>query len=54
MEPVTVPVSEACRIVGIGKTLMFELIADGTVETIKLGRRRLVKTSSLRKLAEAA
>lgn len=35
-------VEEAATALGIGRTYVFELIKDGTLETVKLGRRRLV------------
>ena len=50
MEPITVSTAEAQRLIGIGKTKLFELIAKGQLETVEIGRKRLVKTSSLRRL----
>jgi excisionase family DNA binding protein len=38
------------RLTGIGKTKIFELIADGTLETTTVGRRRLILYASLQKL----
>ncbi len=35
---------------GLGKTKMFELIAAGKVQTVKVGTRRLVRMDSLREL----
>jgi hypothetical protein len=46
----SVRVSDAMRLTGIGKTKMFELIADGTLKTTLIGRRRLILYESLRKL----
>ncbi|PSO12620.1 MULTISPECIES: helix-turn-helix domain-containing protein [unclassified Sphingobium] len=41
---------EAARMIGIGRTNMFGLIANGTVKSRKLGSRRVVLVSSLREL----
>ena len=40
------------RMLDIGKTKLYELIASGERETIHIGRRTLVKTESIRALAE--
>jgi excisionase family DNA binding protein len=53
--PVSIPfrsrlsctVQEACAATGLGRTLLYEAIADGRVKTAKMGRRRLVLVSSL-------
>lgn len=46
----TCSVAEACSMVGLGRTKFYELIDDGTVETTKIGRRRLVRVPSLLQL----
>ncbi|WP_081988026.1 helix-turn-helix domain-containing protein [Sphingomonas sp. 37zxx] len=46
------PVNDAARTLGVGRTHLYRLINDGKIETIQLGRRRLVKAASLRKLIE--
>ncbi|MBB3875549.1 helix-turn-helix domain-containing protein [Sphingomonas aquatilis] len=50
--PLAVRVSDATRLTGIGKTKLFELIADGTLETTSIGRRRLILYRSLEQLIE--
>ncbi len=50
-KPISVTVQDACRITGIGLTTMYGLIGKGDVETFTIGRRRLVKYSSLESLA---
>jgi hypothetical protein len=37
---------------GIGRSMTFELIASGQLESVKLGRRRLVLVSSIDALVE--
>lgn len=49
-EPLTVRVSVAVRLTGIGRSKLYELIRDGTVETVKVGSSTLVKVESLRRL----
>jgi excisionase family DNA binding protein len=46
----TCTVREACSETGIGKTKMHELINGGALESVKVGRRRLVKVPSLLRL----
>lgn len=43
----TCTVAEACDAVGLGKTKFYELMGAGAVETITVGRRRLVCVPSL-------
>jgi len=51
-EPLAYGVKDACRIVGIGKTKAFELLSDGRLERVKVGRRTLITAASLKLLAE--
>jgi excisionase family DNA binding protein len=46
----TCTIAEACDAVGLGRTKLYELIGGGEIETITIGRRRLVCVSSLLKL----
>jgi excisionase family DNA binding protein len=50
LEPLTVRAAEAARIVGCGVSKMKGMIADGTVESVKVGTMRLVRVSSLKRL----
>lgn len=43
---------EACVALGIGRTLLYDLIAEGRVEVRKLGRRTIVSVPSLLKLMD--
>ena len=43
----TCTVAEACDAVGLGKTKFYELMGAGAVETVSVGRRRLVRVPSL-------
>jgi excisionase family DNA binding protein len=48
--PITVTVAEARRLSGIGNTKIFELIRDKQLDTVTVGRRRLIRLSSLERL----
>ena len=52
-EPVAVAVPVACRLLGIGRTKLYELLGDGTLASVKLGRRCLVRLDTVRKLLAA-
>ena len=47
-----VRVGEASRVIGIGRTKLYELINAGDLETVKIGRATLVTMRSLRRLIE--
>ena len=48
----SVRVGEASRMIGIGRTKLYELIKAGDLETVKIGRATLVTMRSLRRLIE--
>ena len=52
--PLAVRVSQAARMVGLGRSKFYELIAAGDVETVKIGRCTLVPIESLHELIEKA
>jgi len=54
MEPLTVTVAGARAVLGLGTTKLYELISEGKLQTIKVGRRTLVKTDSIRALVDQA
>lgn len=54
MEPITVTIDGAKKATGLGATKIYELINQGKLDTVKIGRRTLVKTASIRALVEAA
>lgn len=47
MEPLTVTVANARRALGIGTTKIYELIGEGQLRTVKIGRRTLIRTDSI-------
>lgn len=51
MEALLCSKEAARRALGLGSTKTDELIAGGVLETVRIGRRRLVKIASLKRLA---
>jgi excisionase family DNA binding protein len=49
-KPLAVTVSIALNLTGIGRTTLYQLIDKGTVESIRIGRRRLINYASLERL----
>jgi excisionase family DNA binding protein len=39
---------DAAPIIGVGRTTLFALMRDGEIESVKVGRRRLIPADSLR------
>lgn len=52
MEPLTVTVASARKALGIGNTKLYQLIGQGQLQTIKIGRRTLIRTDSIHALVE--
>jgi excisionase family DNA binding protein len=51
MEPVALSVNNTARVLGIGRTSVYALLKSGRLEAIKIGRRTLLTTASIRNLA---
>lgn len=47
MLPISVGVDEAARLIGVARSMFYEMIARGDIETYKVGRRRLVRVKAL-------
>lgn len=52
MQPFTTSIAEAGRALSLGRTSIYALIDEGRLESIKIGRRRLIKVDSIRSLLE--
>ncbi len=50
VEPICVKVNDAARMIGVGRTKLYELIASGEIEAIKLGKSTRIMTASLHKM----
>ncbi len=53
-KPLSTTIDDTCRITGLGRTKVYELIAEGKLKTATIGRRRLVMYSSIEALVRGA
>lgn len=53
VQPLTVRIREACRMTGIGRSKLYELIQAGEIEIIKIGSMTLVPVDSLQSFLTA-
>ncbi len=54
-EPVLVSIDTARAMLGgIGKTNLYAMLSAGDLESVKLGKRRLIRVSSIQALADRA
>lgn len=51
METLLCSIPEAAKALGLGRSKLYDLIGEGRLETVNIGRRRLVRTESVRALA---
>ncbi len=47
VEPICVRINDAARMIGVGRTKLYELISCGDLETVKIGNATRVTTASL-------
>ena len=47
-------IAEAANAISIGRSKLYELIAEGRIETRKIGKRTVIPAASLHRLLEAA
>ena len=53
LKPITVTVATALAVTGLGRTKFYELVKQGRIRTVPIGRRTLVVYASLEELAAA-
>jgi excisionase family DNA binding protein len=46
----TMSITDAMSVTGIGKTMLYSLLSDGSLRSIKLGKKRLIIVESLHEL----
>jgi type IV secretory pathway VirB10-like protein len=49
----TIKVRPGCSAVGLSRAMIYQLIAGGAVESLTIGRRRLIKVPSLKRLVDS-
>jgi excisionase family DNA binding protein len=52
VEKLAYSINETARALSMGRTSIYSLIADGRLEVFKLGRRTLIKASSIQRLVD--
>jgi excisionase family DNA binding protein len=50
MEPLAVTIPETGRVMSLGKTKIYELVQSGELCCLKIGRKSLITTESIRAL----
>lgn len=50
MEPLAISIKDAAKALGLGRTSIYAMIADGRLEVFKVGRRTLVRMESILRL----
>lgn len=50
VESICVRINDAARMIGVGRTKLYQLIATGELETVKIGKATRVTTASLYEL----
>lgn len=53
LKPITVTVPTALAVTGLGRTKFYELVKQGRIRTVAIGRRTLVVYASLEELTAA-
>ena len=53
MEPIVTSVTDTAKALSLGRTSIYALIREGRLETVKLGRRTLIRVESIHRLLEA-
>ena len=50
MDRLAYSINEAARVLSMGRTSIYSMIADGRLEAFKLGRRTLIRAESIQRL----
>lgn len=48
--PISVSIEDATKLTGISRSRIYELMNEGRLRSVHIGRRRLIPTASLREL----
>lgn len=53
-EPIAYRVNDACHAIGLGRTKLYSLIAEGKLKPVKIAGRTLIPRSEIERLIEEA
>lgn len=53
MEPLAISINQTAKALGVGRSSVYALIKSGGLDVIKIGRRTLLTTESIRRLAKS-
>jgi excisionase family DNA binding protein len=53
MESLAISINDTAKVLGIGRSSVYALIKSGDLDTMKIGRRTLLTTESIRRLAQS-
>ena len=53
LEPISVRIPEACRLTGLSRSRVYELMKGGEIEFVKVGSSTLILVASLRRFIES-
>jgi excisionase family DNA binding protein len=51
-QPILVSIEDTQKILSLGRSSIYELLAEGSLRSVKLGKRKLVLQSSIEELVE--
>lgn len=51
-EPLAIGIKTAVKLTGVGRSTLYELIQSGEIDTVKIGRSRLIPYRSIKRLVE--
>ena len=52
MEQLAISINETAKALGIGRSSVYELLKSGKLDAFKIGRRTLLTTESVKRLAQ--
>lgn len=53
MEPLAISINETAKTLGVGRSSVYALLKSGRLDAIKIGRRTLLTTESIKRLAQS-